>query len=111
MGTEELVNKTGMLSINQMAAMAILGTVFGMLATGKPKFVVERLLLSGSRQNTLKVIRPTSHQLKLTGEGFLEKAVRLWNLLPIDLRREQSKPKFKMKLKLWIPGNVPAKPR
>merc|ERR1712082_503752 len=99
-----------MMSVNQMAAMAILGTIFGMMETGKPKFVVDRILLSGSRQNTMKVMRPTSHHLKLTGEGFLEKASRLWNLLPIDLRREQNKPKFKMKVKSWIFGNVPAKP-
>ena len=111
MGAEELVKKTKMMSINQMAAMAILGTVFGMMASGKPEFVVRRLVLSGSRQNTMRVVRPTSHQLRLTGEGFLEKAARLWNLLPIELRRESNKPKFKMKAKQWIEMNVPAKPR
>ena len=47
------------------------------MRTGKHKFVVERLVQSKSRLSTMRVNRPTSHQLKLTGEGFLEKAARL----------------------------------
>ena len=110
MGTEELVKRTDLMSVNQMTAFATITATYNIMVSGKPKFVAERLVSSGSRLNTLRVHRPTSHQLKITGEGFLEKAVRLWNWLPVELRKEPNKRVFKSRAKNWIKQMCPPKP-
>ena len=61
-----------------------------MLTTGKPRYVVDRMVLSDTRHNTMRIRRPTSHQLRLSSEGFLERAAKTWNAVPVDLRKEIS---------------------
>ena len=70
-----------------------------MLMTRKPRFVVDRMVLSGSRLNTMAIKRPNSHQLKLTGEGFLEKAAQLWNEIPVELRKENDRERLNSRVK------------
>ena len=110
MGTGVLVAKTGMLSVNQMTAMSILTAMHKILHTRKPKFVADRLKQSRSRHCTVRVSRPTSHQLKLTGEGFLEKGTRVWNMVPVDLRKDPNLRRFKLGAKSWVKENILPKP-
>ena len=110
MGTKVLARMTGIPSVNQMAALATLTLLKKMMDSGKPRLVVERLRKAESRHQTLSVIRPTSHQLKMTRESFIERAVKLWNLIPADLKGTQSIAKFKIEAKKWVKLNVPAKP-
>ena len=110
MGVGELVMITVILSVNQMAALATINLTHKMLLNRKPEFVVNRMVLSGSRLNTMSVRRPASHQLKLTGEGFLERAARLWNTLPLELRNVREHPVFKRRARMWIKEKFPPKP-
>ena len=80
-----------------------------MMWTGKPRYVVQRLKISGSRHQTMIVSRPSSHQLKLSGESFPERAAKIWNLVPQRIEEDQSQSKFKTDAKEWVRGNVPAK--
>ena len=110
MGAEEHARKTGILTVNQMTAMAILTTTHRILGTKKPVVIYERMRISGTRLMTMSIKRPTVHQLKLTSEGFVEKAMGMWNRIPIELRKEQSVTSFKARIKSWVKGNWPAKP-
>ena len=77
MGAETLSNEARMMTVNQMIAVSTLVMTRRMIDTKKPKYVVDRMWLSDTRHNSMMVRRPSSHQLKLTGEGFLERASRL----------------------------------
>ena len=110
MGVEELTRASKMLSVNQMSALATLRLVRSILVTGKPGLAAKRLVMSGTRRNTVRVQRPTSHQLVLTGEGFLERATRLWNAVPDEIRRDLRDEKFKARIRLWVEENCPSRP-
>ena len=110
MGTGVLARMTGIPSVNQMAALATLTMLKKMMDSGKPRLVVERLRKTESRHQTLSVNRPTSHQLKMTRESFMERAVRLWNIIPAYLKGTQPRARFKTEAKKWVKLNVPAKP-
>ena len=80
MGAGELSRRTDILTVIQMTALSILTVTHRMLE--KPAYIVDRMRLS--------IIRPTSHQLKLTSKGFMEKAASIWNSIPAGLRKEPS---------------------
>ena len=99
-----------MMTVHQMGVMATLVMTRKMLASGKPEYVVKKFRQSKSRHSTLTVSRQSSSRLKLTGEGFMERAAKLWNLIPKDLKREDNAKTFKIKAKAWVKGTVPPKP-
>ena len=110
MGTGVLARKTGILSVNQIAALATLTMLKKMMDSGKPRLVVERLRKTKSRHQTLSLNRPSSHQLKMTRESFMERAIGMWNIIPVYLKSTQPRAKFKVEAKKWVRMNVPAKP-
>ena len=107
MGAWILAKKSGMMTVNQMTAYAPLTTGKRMLITGKPSEVVARLRVTATGHHSMSVKRQTSHRLKMTSEGFLEHAVRLWNLIPQDLKAEADFKKFKWRIKPWVKENCP----
>ena len=109
MGTKILTEKTQMMSVNQMAAMSTLMLLKKMRDNKKPNFVMSRTRAANSRHNSIAVVRSTSHQLKLTSEGFMERACRLWNAIPVHLKGDLSANSFKKEAKIWVKLNVPAK--
>ena len=110
LGVEELTERTKMLSVNQMSVLSTIRLTRNILVTGKPKLVAQRLVLSGTRNNTLQVRRSTSHQLMITSEGFLERATRLWNAVPSDIRRDLELDIFKGRIRKWVEVFCPRKP-
>ena len=73
-GMTELTTRTVMMSVNQMTAQATLTMAHKIIITGKPQYLCERMLVSGSRLKTKKINRRFRFKLTLTSEGFLEKA-------------------------------------
>ena len=109
MGVEELAAKTGMLTVSPGSVLATLNLTKRMLTTGKPRYVVQRMVQSGTRHNTMRIQRHTSHQLKLSSERFLERASIIWNKVPLDLRNITSREVFKTRARRWVRENGPLK--
>ena len=109
MGAEMLAKKSGMLTVNQMTVYATLITVKRMLVTGKPSEVVAKLRVTATRHQSMSVIRQSSHRLKMTSEGFLERAAKLWNIIPQDLKAEENYKKYKRRVKSWVKESCPPK--
>ena len=110
LGAGPLSERTGLKTVHQMGVMATLVITHKMLISGKPEYVVKRFRQTKSRHSTLTVNRQSSSRLKLTGEGFMEQAAKLWNLIPKDLKRENAVKSFKDRAKLWVKESVPPKP-
>ena len=109
-GAAKLIARTGTLSVNQRAAPSTVTMLKRMLATGRPERLVGMLHPGSSRLGTLSVIRKSKHKLWLTSEGFIEKAVRTYNYLPVEIRNIHSYIDFKRQAKFWIKSSFPPKP-
>ena len=74
--------------------------------TTKPKFLKDSLILN--KYNKLKT---RSFKLSITAEGFVQTAIRLFNMLPPNLRSEKKLTIFKKNLKPWIKSNIQLVPQ
>ena len=81
-----------------------------MIKSGKPKHIVSKMRMSKSRHSSMTVIHQTSCKLKMTAEGFLERAAKLWNLVPNNLKKEHNSRLFKKQARQWVNENCPPKP-
>ena len=112
--TEELLRKTGTLSVQQMIAFqtAVLG--FKIMRAGKPSYIAQRMQKKKTRMNLRedlgRVIVPR-RKLGISREGFICRATMLLNCIDEDLRNEDKLERFKVGLQRWVKTNIPTKPR
>ena len=80
-----------------------------MIASGKPKQLCNKIMQRNTREGNMLRIQGTP-RLAISGSNLLEKGVKLWNLLPNELKETQSTPAFKRASKSWVKANIPIKP-
>ena len=112
--TEELLEKSGSLSVQQMIAFqtAVLG--FKIMKARKPSYISQRMQRKEIRLNLredLGKLVVQRRKLGITREGFICRAITLLNSLGEDLRNEDKLERFKVGLKRWVKTNIPTKPR
>lgn len=104
--TCELLDKTGFMSVNQMAVQHTAGEVYNLLNYNsesemnhlfteiKRSSTVQTRSLQENKINTV----PFKH-VKL--EGFMQQGAKVWNALPLDIKNSNTKSAFKRKVKTW----------
>ena len=111
MSTEELLEKSGDLSVHQLGALYTLSLTKKILTFKKPEYLAQKLAAaprSGTRSGTSIHLEKCS--LSMMKEGFVSRGTRLYNLIPVNLKSEENIQKFKKKSKQWIKQNIPLKP-
>ena len=104
------------LSVNQMSAFHTLLCVHKAVKGGKPKHISNKLVLKQPNaghifpQRQLNTISTNPANLSLSKGGFCERGKKLWNMMPLFLRNEDSYKVFKGKMKNWVRYHEPIKP-
>ena len=113
--TNELIEKTGDLSVHQLCAYTTLTSAHRTIISKQPHFMHSKLRLRNKNWipvlperfvNTIDV----DSKLTLGRGGFFFRAASLFNMLPVTLRKCQDIKTFKMDVKKWIKSNIPVKP-
>ena len=102
---------SGDLSVHQQGALSTLCLTKKILITKKPSYLATQLenkVNRGTRSGT--TLYHGKWKLGLTREGFVYRAVKLYNLIPDDLRNESKLLRFKSEVKKWVAINIPVKP-
>ena len=113
--SNDLLDSTGDMSVHQLGAYQTLVTVFRIIRSGQPKYLAEKLHMKTPVDNN---IFPSRHMyniqiqytLSISRCGFLYRGLRLWNMLPMELKTETNIKTFKYGVKRWVLGNIFRKP-
>ena len=102
--TVQLLEKTKMLSVNQLVAYTTMMIVFKVHDSSEPVYLAKRLKINaGGRINI-------NFNLSRAREGFMYRAAKSFSSLPTEIKTESKIRIFKTKLKEWIKSNIPAIP-
>ena len=112
--TVDLLRKSESLSIQQMIAYQTIILTFKIIHTSKPKYLSDKLefdernylLRDGS--NKLKKV---NYKLNQSREGFIYRAITLFNMLDQKLRQETNLRVFKSEARIWVEKDVRVKPK
>ena len=112
--TVDLLRQTETLSIQQMIAFQTIMLAFKIIHSSKPKYLYDKLkfdernylLRDGS--NKLKRL---NYKLNQSREGFIYRAITLFNMLDQTLRQETIIRVFKKEARIWVEKNVRVKPK
>ena len=111
MSTKELLFKSGDLSVQQMGAYQTLVMTKKIVLNQKPKYLADKLLPGGNRVTRSGATLPEEKtSLGLSREGFIHRGVKLFNLLPEEMKSEKKLTRFKTKTKSWVIENISVKP-
>ena len=113
--TTELIKQSGDLSIHQLTAYHTILTVFKTIKTGKPYYLSKKLELNLPKNESTFPHRQaysiTVHRnLTISRGGMMYRGAKLWNQLPIDLRKIEKLPSFKSGVKKWVMNSISIKP-
>ena len=89
--TSDLLKEANDMSVHQLGAYHTLVSLFGIVSSGQPKYLSEKLIL---RRPDQEKIFPSRHVntiqincgLTISRSGFLYRGAKMWNLLPHKLR-------------------------
>ena len=111
LSTKDLMETTGNLSVHQLGAHRTLVMVKRVLLSTKPAYIAERLKMSPSQDTRSgSTIVPTPASLNLTRSSFLYRGIKLFNLLPEELRKMDEIISYKTETKQWIKNHIKIKP-
>ena len=105
---DDLLEESGMLSVNQLIAYMTLCTIFKSKQCGKPEYFKERMKTKGHGRNEHDIF--INYELQLSREAFMYQGSKLWNSLPSDIRIEEKIASFKRKVKAWIKAHIVTDP-
>ena len=111
--TKELLEKTNSLSIQQIIAFQILVLTFKIVHSSQPNYIASKMRVKGEihnlRSNTFK-LKQVDYTLSQSCEGFIYKAISLFNKLDDNIRRISNLNEFKFEVTKWIRMNINIKP-
>ena len=112
--TEELLEKSRSLSVQQMIAFQTAVHGFKIMKARKPSYITQRMqrkeIRLNLREDLGKLVVPR-RKLGITREGFIFRAITLLNSLDEDLRNEDKLERFKVGLRKWVKMHIPTRPR
>ena len=107
---EELREKVGMYSVNQLNCYHVLIEAFNIIRFGSSSVIQEKWLqksnggYSNRRPNDVKV--PKIDHVKCRGFSWF--GAKLWNSLPEEIKAIQKPNVFKIKVKEYISNHIPS---
>ena len=107
--SRDLLKATGYLSVHQIGAFLTLTSLHNTILNGNPKWMVNTLQFLKDTRTRKRQLREISARLNVREKSYLPRAVKLFNLLPSDLKN-QSKVKFRDAAKVWVWDNIEVKP-
>ena len=93
----KLLEDCDWLSIREMEKYHSMIQVWKLVRLGKPENMVDKMILTDE-----SLIRTTIPRLLFTKSGFRWRAADCWNMMPMELRTNQSLPSFKKSVNKWI---------
>ena len=113
--TKDLLKATGDFSIQQLTGLHTLLTTHKIIHSQKPNYLFDQLKPRLPEhgvfpQRQLFTLKTCNTDLTISRGGFIYRAARLFNLLPVEIRKEKSKFIFKKKVKSWVLQYIPVKP-
>ena len=88
--TADVLLKANWLSVHQLGASVIISLTLRIIKTQKPKYLADRLIRlpdSRTQRNNLQIPKC---RLNLAFEGFICQATCLFNMLPVEIKTEDS---------------------
>ena len=101
--TQELLQRSGHISINQMAATFTLTTAKKLLLNDNCDHKITKKL---TVRNETKYLAPRTNTFRAE-EDFSHKATRLLNKLPREIIEEANPRKYKKMIKKWTAATIP----
>ena len=114
--TNQLLTKTGNLSIHQLIAFQTLTQVFKVINNKKPHYLSTKFNIRNPENNRafphrkVNTVLVTNSKLSITRGGFIFRGQTLWNLLPASLRNCKIEKEFKTEVRNWVSNNIGTKP-
>ena len=102
----ELLKQSKLPAVNHMVSEQNLCEAFRAFVTNVP-MVTDKLRWRSDRAHEMLTRQSDSHKLKTPGLGealggsFAQKAVKIWNAMPLEIRKEDNKRKFRIKVKTF----------
>ena len=111
MSTVELLKLSNELSVHQQGAFSTLCLAKKIILTNKPEYLAShfRTTVDRGTRSGIKLYQNTPH-LGLAREGFLYRAMKLYNLIPESMKQESSFVHFKIEVRKWTLENISVKP-
>ena len=114
---EELVTRANTLSVHQLVAYHTVLQTYKCRTSGEPTYMFRRLFPNINQQQDYGPLRsvtneaiPINYNLALSRGSFFYRAAKLYNALPIAIKRCATVPTFKKHLKQWVKNNVGVTP-
>ena len=109
--TVELHKKSNQLSVHQRSAFFSILAVYKAIHFKQPSYHYLRLVSANdARETRNKSATRIEYNLSISRCSFFFRASRLYDLLPLDLRRITSLTKFKRSVKKWTRQHIPLLP-
>ena len=105
--TSTLLKEANELSVHQLIAYRTILTVHKTMQTKKPNYIFNKLKpnkQSRSLRNDTNL--NTKADLTVTRGGFIYRASKLYNMIPIHMKQLEKYNTFKSKIKTWIRQNI-----
>ena len=113
--TETLLQQSNDLSIHQLIALHSLLLTYKIIKSNRPYYIAKKLKLRVPTEDQVFPQRqaytlPMSGSLSTTRSGFCYRAAKLFNSLPLNLRKCCSEKTFKTEVEKWAKENIKIKP-
>ena len=112
LSTEDLLVKTGFLSIHQLGAQYTLVMIKKIILSRKPSYLARKIIPSQDGRPTRSGMSLTTIKtsLNIRRSSFLYRGVKLYNQLPESIRSLPKIDAFKEEVRAWVKLNVNVKP-
>ena len=112
---KDLVNRSGELSVHQLIALHTLLQVHKVVLKKKPEYIFDQFSLKLPENARIFPHRqeftiPINTKLSISRSSFLTRGARLWNRLPLQLRKCNKTDSFKHQAKKWVKNHISIKP-
>jgi len=111
MPLQEMVDRTGMMTVRQFHAYHNLLLTHSIITEGEPEELYERFQAQKQTARSTRLSQSNAlvvhSRLAITTESFVPSSATLWNQLPVTVRSIQNRHRFRTRLKQWIKTNVP----
>ena len=109
--TSTLLLQCGWLTVKQMVHFYSLIMLFKIKLTKNPTYFYDKVSMEFKHKTRLATSEGIRENLligtELAKNSFLNRTVKVWNKLPVDIRSSSLESHFKKNLKLWVKSNYP----
>ena len=112
--TVTLLDNTESLSVQQMIALQTIIMTHKILRTSKPSYIANKIRYAENKlylRSSCNLLQNLNIKLNQSKEGFINRAIILYNKLDDDVKMSPSLNLFKKEARKWVKVNIPVKPQ